>query len=55
MELIHELVNGAAYHISQELWYQPIQADLIRLDGEGPQGPAYYNAMYARSAARFGS
>ena len=55
LELIDSLLQGAVYQEEEEQWYYELDIRIVTKDGEGPQGAAYYNAMYARSAARFGS
>ena len=55
MELIDELLKGKIYHTDEKLWGQVLPMNIIYPGGEGNHDPARYSAMYARSAARFGS
>ena len=55
MELIDELLKGKIYHTDEKLWGQVLPMNIIYPGGEGNHDPARYAAMYARSAARFGS
>ena len=55
LELIDSLLQGAVYQEEEEQWHCELDIRIVTKDGQGQNGAAYYNAMYARSAARFGS
>ena len=54
LALIDNMMHGRVYNLSEGLWWQELDNCIIRKDGEGITGPAYYYDLFTRAQTRFG-